>query len=550
MSRRTVLLCLCTLIGYSFFGIYALSLRVHFYFPVEVYWLSFVFVSIPVLSEMVFWKNNSKLRLFYLLSFSIMINLQYAVVDSSSLMTSSDAIADYRLTTRIITDSNWLPFESVEWFFGTEYRFYPVTNFIYASISLLTGIPLLLVVKYLFVIKALVVPPLIDKWFRSFFDRRVAYLATVFFLASPGAIVFPHKESFAMIFFVLSLYTITRFIKSRQYLLIGLVSMLTLAMTHHFTTYIFLGILTFLYLASYVFKRQRTVRISAQFFMMGWIVFVAWAGFVALTIFTVHQKFLYKLFFEALLPGELALSELMPLNVPYERIAIYIGYGITVVSAGLGFLSYVRNKKKRSSSFLAIISFLLPLLVVATIFRFSGSTLNVLVSHRAYEFGYIMIGALSALFFIHLITRTRALKKLPLNLILICSLILMVITGPMAGNMHPRTLVRLGKVISYNGLSLNVWMSESGAGDEYTVTDRTMQLILSGYGDSMVIRARELFTSQSFSLPADASYVATYLYMTDFYGMNATRFDNSPYFHNVYTNGLLNTYGISNQTSS
>ena len=548
MSRQVVLSCLCILVGYSIFGIFALSLRFTFDFPLEVYWLSFVLVSIPLFCEAVFWKGNSKLRLFYLLSFSVMINLQYAVVDFSPLMTSSDAVADYRLTDRIITDSHWLPFKPVEWFFGSEYSFYPVTNFIYATISISTGIPLLLVVKYLFVVKALVVPPLVDKWFRSFFDRRVAYLATVFFLSSPGAILFPHKESFAMIFFVLGLYASTRIMKNRQYLSIGLVSILTLVMTHHFTTYVLLGILTSLYLAGYVFKRQKTAIVSAQFFLLGWVVFMAWATFVAWTVFSAHQKLLFKLFFEALLPGELALSELMSLSAPYERIIISIGYGITAVSAGLGFLSYVRNKKSRSSGFLAITSFLLPLLAVATIFRFTGSRLNILISHRAYEFGYILIGASSALFFIHII-RSRARKKLTLNLILICSLVLVMIVGPMAGGMHPRTLAKLGKVVSFNGLSLNAWMSESGASDEYTVSDRTGQLILTGYGDSMVIRARELFASQNFSLPADASYMVTYVYMTDFYGMNATRFDNSPYFHNIYANGLLNTYEISNHTS-
>jgi len=417
---------------------------------------------------------------------------------------------------------------------------------------MLTGIPLLLVVRYLFVVKALVVPPLVDRSFRSFFDRRVAYLATVFFLSSPGAILFPHKESFAMIFFVSGLYAITRITKNRQYMSIGLVSILTLAMTHHFTTYVLLGILTSLYLANFVFKRQKTARVSAQFFMLSWIVFMVWAAFVAWTVFSLHQKLLFQLFFERLLPGELALSELMPLSVPYERTIISIGYGITAVSAGLGFLSYVRNKKSRSSGFLAITSFLLLLLAGATIFRFTGSGLNILISHRAYEFGYILIGTLSALFFIHIIhSRTR--KKLTLNLMLIGALVLMMMVGPMAGGMHPRTLARLGRVVSFNGLSLNAWMSESGASEEYTVSDRTMQLILSGYGDSLAhSRATELIASQNIRIPAGLTvytYVVTYVYMTDFYGMNVTKLHNLPYLHNLYANGIISVYGISNRTS-
>ncbi|MFQ5821920.1 MAG: hypothetical protein ACE5I5_18175, partial [Candidatus Heimdallarchaeota archaeon] len=103
---------------------------------------------------------------------------------------------------------------------------------------------------------------------------------------------------------------------------------------------------------------------------------------------------------------------------------------------------------------------------------------------------------------------------------------------------------------SFNGLSLNAWMSESGASDEYTVSDGAVRLILTGYGDSMAIVAPELFGSKNFSFPADASYVATHLYMTDFYGTNVAKFHNLPYLHNLYTNGIINVYGISNRTSS
>ena len=104
VNRRLVFSCLCISVGYSLFGIFAFSLRFQLGFPIEAYWLSFVFVSIPLLFEVAFWKSSPKLRLLYLLSFSLMIHLQYAVVDSSPLLSSEDAVADYRLTDRIIAD--------------------------------------------------------------------------------------------------------------------------------------------------------------------------------------------------------------------------------------------------------------------------------------------------------------------------------------------------------------------------------------------------------------------------------------------------------------
>ena len=547
MNRQLVLSFLCILFGYLIFGTYALSLRAPFDFPIEIYWLSFVLVSIPLFCEVLFWRDNPKLRLFYLLCFSLMINLQYAVVDFSPLMTSSDAIADYRLTNKIITDSNWIPANLVEWFFGSEYRFYPVTNFIYATTSLSTGIPLIFVVKYLFLVKSIILPPIANKLFRSFFDSRVAYLATIFFLSSPGAIIFPHKESFAIIFFFLCLYVISRIQKNRKFLVICFITTLTLFMTHHFTSYIFLGLLTSLYIGQYIFKGKKTFRVSTQYVILSWVILVAWITFVAWAVFSFHQDIVFNLVFGSLFSGELAPSELLSLSMLYERIIIYIGYGITLVSTGLGFLFYIRNKKSRSSEFLVFTLFFLPILALATIFRFSGSTeQSILISHRVYEFGYIVIGAFSALFFIHIIQKMRTHKKLIKSLILICPLVFIMLVGPMAGAMHPRTLARLGEVISYNGLSLNTWMGKSGASDEYIVCDYTMQIIFSGYGDSKTIISSELFYSQNLTFPEDASYVATYTYMTDFYGTNLKEFDNSPYLHNVYSNGIINIYKISN----
>lgn len=553
VSRRVVLSYLCILIGYSILGIFAASLRFRFYFPLEVYWMSFVFVSIPLLYEVAFWNNNPKHRLIYLLSFSVIINLQYAVVDSSPFLSSIDAVADYRLTDRIIAGSEWST--SVKFAISSEYRFYPVTNFLYATTSMLTGIPLLLVVKYLFIIKGLVIPPLVIRWFRSFFDQRVAYLATMLFLASPGAILFPHKESFALIFFFVGMYASTRIGKTRQYLLVGLIAILTLIITHHFTTYIFLSLLTSLFLAAHFFKHQKIVRISTQFFMLCWVVFIAWVAFISWTIIATHQRLLYKVFFQVLLPGQVAFPELMPLYALYERVVVWLGYGITMFSAVLGFLRYTRNAKSRSSGFMAISLLLLPILAVASIFRFSPlsarANIYLLVSHRAYEFGYIIIGVFSALFFIWTI---QSRKKLTLNVITIGAMVAMIMVGPMAGGMHPRTLVRVSDVVSFKAVSLTTWMSESADSDDYTVGDKLVFIILVGYGDSLVVEYSDLFTGNDFSLPPDirskSSYVVTYEYMTDFYGLNATKFNGSPYFQNIYTNGLLNTYGISNRTSS
>lgn len=543
IDRKVGLSFFCILIGYSMLGTYALSLRFKFIFPIEAYWLSFVFVSIPILCEVAFWKSSPKLRLFYLLSFSLMIHMQYAVVDSSPLLSSEDAVADFRLTDKILADSRWVPLEPATWGSGYEYRFYPITNFLYATMSLLTGIPLLTVVKYLFVVKALVVTPLAERFFRSFFDQRVAYLATVIFLTSLGAIIFPHKESFAVIFFFVGMYAVTRTRTSRQHLLIGLVSILTVIMTHHFTTYIFLVLLTSLSLSGSFYERQKTARVSGQFLMLFWVVFAAWAVFVAWAVIAMHQRFLSQMFFDVLLPGQVAFVELMPIYRFYERIVIWIGLAVTAISVGLGFLRYVRRRKNFSSRFFGMMLVLGLLLVVASVLRFASSASGLLISHRAYEFGYILVGAFSAYFFV---LALRSVKRLSFSLFLICAIFPMILVGPMAGAMHPRTFAKASAVISSGGLSLSAWIGESVGNEEYVIGDKLVNLIVEGYGDTMVFSSPDFLASPDFTLPTNLpgqpSYIVTYLHMIDFYGPNTRRFNASPYFDSIYTNGILTLY--------
>lgn len=548
-SRRVVLSFLSIFVGYSIFCLYGLSLRFGFGFPTEVYWLSFVFVSIPLLFEAVFWKSSPKLRLFYLLSFSLMISLQYAVVDSSAFLSSEDAVADYRLTDRIISDGQWTPLESVEWGFGSEYRFHPVTNFIYATLSLLTEIPLILVVKYLFVIRAFVITPIAQRLFKNFFSQKVAYLATIIFLASPGAILFPHKEAFAVIFFIIGLYVVTKTEKTRQYLLLGIVSIFTLIMTHHFTTYIFLILLTALFLANKFYGTKKTVRISSQFYILSLVVFVTWVTVIAWSIVAQHQRVLFSILFQNLFSGSLTFAELLPLYAPYESIIVWLGYGITLLSAGFGLLVFIRNKKSLSSSFFALILVLLPILVLATLIRFLPVGFSIGMAHRAYEFGYLIVGALSSLFVIGAI---KLSNKSSLKIVLIGAVLVMILLGPMASATHPRTFARVSNIISEKSMSTSVWMNSSGAATEYTIGDRFVRIIVSGYGDSLTLEYPEIYSSPDFSIPLDLghkiSYVITHKYVTDFYGPNADKFYTSPYLNNLYSNGMLTVFSVTNQS--
>ena len=546
LNRREIFSGLSIILGYLLFIMYATSLRMQFDFPVELYWFSYVFVSIPLINEVIYHRGDSRFRVLTLVAFSLMISLQYAAVDFSPILTSSDAVAEYRLSSLLIEEGHWDPFKQVTWYFGSEYRFYPVTNFIYSAFSIVSDLSLLSVVRYFFVIRAFLLPIFLYKFLTSYFDKEVSFLATIFFIASPGAIIFPHKESIALILFVLILYATSRVNHNRQMLFIALFSIVTLIMTHHFTSYVLLGILISQYLVAYIFKREKVNSITPQILMLFLIFFGIWILYIASSVFLSHQTLIFDVISGALLPGQVAISEVLSLNVPYEQTIILLGYAITLFSTGFGFLYYLLKQKHRSIGFLGISSFLILLVVFGIIYRIFGSEhYDVLVSHRTLEFGYIFVGVFAGLFFIKSIKKlVNFEQKRIMAVIVFVLLILVIIIGPMSGNMHPRTLERLGKVVSYNSISLNEWMKNYGASEEFTIGDRTIQLILTGYGDSSTVRLNEYYTGEDTRIPEYASYLATYKYMAEFYGTNLTAIYNNPNLNNIYTNGLINVYNI------
>jgi hypothetical protein len=192
---------------------------------------------------------------------------------------------------------------------------------------------------------------------------------------------------------------------------------------------------------------------------------------------------------------------------------------------------------------------------VATAFRFSGGEMSILISHRAYEFGYIAIGGLFSVFFIYLLktkyvllSKYRGISKL----LFVVVLLIVILVGPMAGGMHPGSFSRVKKVVSPEALSINDWINDHINNEEYIIGDQIVRIVISGYGDSLIVMYPDFYSNNELILPdspikdllSDASYVVTYLQMNEYYGQNSTRFDNSPSFQKIYSNGVLSSYHI------
>ena len=552
---QTLVSAACLLCGFLLFGMFAWSLRGGFAFPVEAYWLSFVFVSIPLLCDVFFWHSGLRVRLVYLLAFSTMIALQYAVVDVSPFLASSDAVFEFRLSEEILVAGVWSPGMSIER--GVAYSYYPVTNFLYVVVSSVTGVPLVLVTKYLFiVVRAFALPLLAFKWLRSFFSENLAYLGAAILLSSPGAILFPHKEAIALIFLMVGLYVMMKLwtSRSRSYLAVGILVVPVLVIAHHFTSYIFMGILASLFLAGYLLKR-RSYSPSRQYFLLSCVLFAVWTVYVAWITAGSHVDLLL----EVLMPKPVVSSSLLVGYASYETVVIWIGSIITLLSAFLGFLGYVRYRN-RSFNFVAITLFLAGLLIPATVFRFSASPLGLTVSHRAYEFGYFSIGPLAAFLFLR---GVREKKSQMLRMLFVLVIVSVLISGIMAGDVNPRNPTpSLVHTISESALSLSPWVEDFSSEAEIIVysVEGPVYLVLSGQLGRRVTVYPELFSSLEFNFTAvrehgissEEVYVITHAYLFELAqlrgeSLNETclgKFEMSLNSQRLYSNGVFTIYEL------
>ncbi len=567
MRVRVIFSFTCIVLGFSLMAGYAWGIRVGSNFPIEAYWLSFAFVSIPLLADVFFWHSGARLRLIYLISFALIIHLQYAVVDSSPFLSSEDAIFDYKLTGQIMAATQWIPGQAVDR--AVTYSFYPASDFIYATISMLTGIPLIIVVKYFFVVRALILPPIIFKWYQNFFGENVSYLGTAVLLASPGAILFPHKEALALIFFTLGLYTITKMVRTRQrgfvatsFLLAGV-----LIFTHHITSYFFLAVLGLVSLVAYIVEHRSVIKPPNQFLLFCSVVFVAWVSFVAYTSVLNHSELLSNVLFQVLtIPAARpeTTSILLQTSSLYEKLIVLTGLLVTMLCAAVGFVIYVRNKRVRSIDFVIISSLLFALLVVTTPFRFIPSASSLDVAHRTYEFAYFAIGPLAGFFFVTVTKLTK--RSVVIKLTLSCAMIVVLVSAPMGGALSPRNpTAELAKVFTPSALSLNTWMSEFGGNTNIVGDFQVDYLVFVGYGDYLVhtyYGEREIevypqiFSDSSVNFTALANmgltghtFVVTYDRMLEIHPSwnqsSIAKFDTSSYAQRVQSNGAFTVYLLS-----
>lgn len=547
------------------FALYAWSIRSGFYFPVDAYWLSFILVSIPLISDIAFKHGNPKHRLIYLLAFSIILNLQYVVVNQSPVLGDSDSIFGYSLTKQIL-NTRWTPGMGYIYDRAYGYSFTPVMFFLNMITSMITGIPLLSVFEYLFVIGGIIVPLLAVKFFENFFDRDVSYLATAIFIATPGAILYPHYQTIALIFFTIAFYSMTKAAttRSRELLSICLLAIFAMILTHPLTTYVFLGLLASLFISNSLLRRQTLIQPSKVFTLICFVLFAIWMTFAAWTVSMANVDVLLE-FLNPPSTSALTSTSVLTQSLVGETTIVTIGFVITILSAVIGFLLCARaliRRKNNSYDLVTMAIFFTPLLVLSFFFRFSGSAHNVDISHRIWAFAYLAVGVFSAICFIRLF---RSIKRSISKVIVVLAILSVVMVGPIGGPLSPHNPgVIQSRFISYNGLSATTWLN-AFSNNETVIGDMEGGItycLFGGYGGQVVSIQPKLFSGGDLShIPDKRSFKGEYLvagtYITELAKLMGEpteehifeKFDVSLVLDRVYSNGALAIYKFNNGTS-
>jgi hypothetical protein len=564
-DKRLLLSLASIAVGFVLFAVFAWCQHQGIDFPVLAYWFSFGFVAAPLVVDLVFKGGRSDLRLFYLVTFSVMLNLQYLAVNSSPFIGDSDGIFSYSLSNQILSD-HWKPGMGYIYDRAFTYSYYPVMSFLSIVTSFTTGLPLIAVYKYLFMVGGIVVPILVLRFLQNFTDNDSAYLATLIVVATPGAILFPHNQTIGLVFLVLTMFLITsvKTTSSRQFVLLGFLSVTALILTHHFTTYVFMAILVALVIGSYVLKWRIKVEPSKIFALFCVVLFAAWLVYVTFSVGQSHASQVVTV----LLPSQTSTSIGTPLPLAFESSTVevallYGGFGLTMASAFVGFLFFMRERKQHPYDFVMLAVLFGPLLIFSIFFRFASVSHNLDLSHRVWAFAYIAVGFFSSYTFAKL---RNISKKLFMNIAVVLAILCILIVGPLGGALGPHFQGQeQSRYISYDGLEATVWLNSHSIGSESIISDQVEGMtywLFSGYGGRVTTYKPELFNGSSVyptlgHLSSDEKFLVANGYDNELakrmdWPQNPDlyqSFDRCPFLAGVYSNGEFVIYRFNNGTT-
>jgi hypothetical protein len=239
---------------------------------------------------------DTKFPLLLIFIFSLTLHLIQFITQPANMVWNHDAIYALQLVNHVIKTGHW------DFGYGTGaafgYSFYPLFYIFQSILSLVPSFSPMLVIKYSMAILNVFTLLTFYALVNGLFDLDVKSKNLIIFMFSLNPIFhafdsYAHAESYASILYPLILLYVLKQRSSdrsikRPIAVTAILLMITVSMSHHFTSYIVVFSLLVPTLLLYITSRRLFGKIRLHFLAL--ILPLTWLVFVASSIFTSHSQ--------------------------------------------------------------------------------------------------------------------------------------------------------------------------------------------------------------------------------------------------------------------
>jgi hypothetical protein len=376
--------------------------------PSLVYW--FFFLAIPSLALLLVSENESR-NVALLLMVAAAVYSMYFLQSHTLYSPGRDTQFELQNVVLIRDTGRWVAGMGTS--MATEHSVHPAMHILLAAFSETTAIPLSQVMFIIPWLKGIGVALFFYLLARTFLsNNRAAFLASIVYLGCFSPLLEPHREAYAIVLFMGGLWLITSRKRGPEFKVLFLLLVSALAMSHHFTAYIFVIIS----LALYLVAESRNWILQPYYPI---VAVFAWINFASLSVALGYsEKFLNAIDMVLTLkfPSVPTMAAASYFYEPFELIIMFAGPLLVGLLALKPFLSLLRSKRR--SSLLTLTLVLGILLVIALAFYWTGTYSN--ATYRIWGFAYIPLSILAAGFVWQ--SRARTTVKLSISILVVALL--------------------------------------------------------------------------------------------------------------------------------
>jgi len=385
--------------------------------PSLVYW--FFFLMIPCMSVLLI-SDNENFNVLILLILSFSVYSQFFLQNQTSYPAARDTLFDMQLVSTIQRTGKWYPGMGTA--MAIELSIYPLMYIFVASASLIIGInpyQLMFIIPWLKSIVFILFFYLFTK--NLLFDKRMqiqgVFIASLIYLGCILYVGYPHPEVFSEIFFMGTLWIYTIEKKSFGKNVVFIILVFALAISHHFTSFIFLILISSIYLIRR--GKETSSPLLPIIIVISWIMFVSWKLVEGYSIGFLNSLKLVLNFESRTIVGPVG-AAISYYYTPLEFILMIANPALVGVLAFVSFINEIKNKRKdiplRTHITITLVFSSLTILAVA--FLFSGSEMAT-SAYRILGFLYIPLSIWISLLLLRKLKNPVLLKILMMVIVVI-----------------------------------------------------------------------------------------------------------------------------------